>query len=371
MLGYTRQHLVAVIVAVSCLGGVIWLALEIAIPAPPTKITIAGSFKGGHYEALGLRYKDILARSHLKVDVRATDGALENLRLLNDPHSGIQVAFMQGGIANGEQAPDLLSLGRVDHHIFAGFFHPVDETLSVLDAAQGQAHRSGPCLPRRVPWAKSNCMVGGVTSENTTFLSLTPQSAVNALNDGAVDALFLGLSPDLPILQALLRSPKYRPMSFTDADALTRIFPFLVRLVMPRGVVDYETKVPASDVILIATTNVVLVRKELYLSIIDLLIQTMVEVHSAPGIFRRIGEFPTSTDPEYPVAEEASHFYKNGPSFLNRYFLPWVTNYFKRAIALVLTAIAIIVPVFSYSPRLYKWLVEHPFCAVYTVISGR
>ena len=79
MLGYTRQHLLAVIVAASCLGGVIWLALEIAIPAPPTKIAIAGSFKGGHYEALGLRYKDILARSHLKVDVRATDGALENL----------------------------------------------------------------------------------------------------------------------------------------------------------------------------------------------------------------------------------------------------------------------------------------------------
>ena len=151
-----------------------------------------------------------------------------------------------------------------------------------------------------------------------------------------------------------------------------RIFPFLVRLVMPRGVVDYETKVPASDVILIATTNVVLVRKELHPSIIDLLVQTMVEVHNAPGIFRRIGEIPTSTDPEYPVAKEASDFYKNGPSFLNRYFLPWVTNYFKRAIALVLTAIAIIVPVFNLVTRrdyINGW--SNIACAVYTVISGR
>ena len=364
MLGYTRQHLLAVIVAASCLGGVIWLALEIAIPAPPTKITIAGSFKGGHYEALGLRYKDILARSHLKVDVRATDGALENLRLLNDPHSGIQAAFMQGGIANGEQAPDLLSLGRIDHQIF-WLFHPADETLSDLTQLKGKRIALGPTGSGTRTVSEKILNVGGVTSENTTFLSLTPQSAVNALNDGAVDALFLNFSPDSPILQALLRSPKYRPMSFTDAEALTRIFPFLVRLVMPRGVVDYETKVPASDVILIATTNVVLVRKELHPSIIDLLVQTMVEVHSAPGIFRRIGEFPTSTDPEYPVAEEASDFYKNGPSFLNRYFLPWVTNYFKRAIALVLTAIAIIVPVFSYSPRLYKWLVEYRLRGLY------
>ncbi len=125
MLGYTRRHLFAAFVAALCLGGVTWLALEIAIPAPPTKIVIAGSFKGGHYEALGLRYKDILARSHLKVDVRTTNGALENLKLLNDPRSGVQVAFIQGGIANGEQAPDLLSLGRIDHQIFWLFIPPV------------------------------------------------------------------------------------------------------------------------------------------------------------------------------------------------------------------------------------------------------
>ena len=70
--------------------------------------------------------------------MRATDGALENLRLLNDPHSGIQVAFMQGGIANGEQAPDLLSLGRIDHQIF-WLFHPADETLSDLTQLRASA----------------------------------------------------------------------------------------------------------------------------------------------------------------------------------------------------------------------------------------
>ena len=79
---------------------------------------------------------------------------------------------------------------------------------------------------------------------------------------------------------------------------------------MPRGVVDYERKVPAADVILIATTNVVLVRKEIHPAIIDLLVQTMVEVHSGPGIFQRVGEFPTQTDPEFPVAQEARDFYR-------------------------------------------------------------
>jgi uncharacterized protein len=50
--------------------------------------------------------------------LRLTDGAKENLRLLNDPNSGIQIGFMQGGISNGRLAPDLVSLGRIDHQIF-------------------------------------------------------------------------------------------------------------------------------------------------------------------------------------------------------------------------------------------------------------
>ena len=154
-------------------------------------------------------------------------------------------------------------------------------------------------------------------------------------------------------------------MSFNDAEALTRIFPFLVRLVMPRGVVDYERKVPAADVILIATTNVVLVRKEIHPAIIDLLAQTMVEVHSAPGIFQRVGEFPTQTDPEFPVAQEARDFYRNGPSLPDRYLPIWMTNYAKRAIAVLLTVIAIVIPLFSYAPRLYKWLVEYRLRALY------
>src|SRR5271167_4982088 len=364
MLGYTREHLFVVLTATLLFVAGVWLVLEILLPPPPTKIAIAGSFRGGHYESLALRYKNIFERAHVKVDVRATDGAAANLKLLNDPNSGIQIAFMQGGVANSTEAPDLLSLGRIDYQVF-WLFYPAGETLSDLTQLKGKRIALGPPGSGTRIVSEKILNIGGITPDNTTLLNLTPQRAVDALGDGTIDALFLNFSSDSPILQSLLERPQYRPMSFTDAEALTRIFPFLVRLVMPRGVVDYERKVPAADVVLIATTNVVLVRKELHPSIIDLLVQTMVEVHSAPGIFQRIGEFPTPTDPEYPVAEEASDFYKNGPSLLDRYFLPWVTNYVKRAIAVLVTAMVIIIPIFTYAPRLYKWLVEYRLRALY------
>ncbi len=364
MLGYTRRHLLAALAVTACIAGIVWLALAIFIPAPPSKIAIAGSFKGGHYESLALRYRAILARAHVTADVRTTDGAMENLRLLNDRNSGIQIAFVQGGVANGDQAPDLLSLGRIDYQVF-WLFYPAGETLRDLTELRGKRIAVGPLGSGTRIVSQKILEVSGVTSENTTLVNLTPQRAAEALSDGSIDAVFLNFSPDSPILDGLLKNPKFRPMSFSDAEALTRIFPFLVRLVMPRGVVDYQNKVPAGDVILIATTNAVLVRKEIHPAIIDLLAQTIMEVHGSPGIFQRIGEFPTQADPEYPMAEEARDFYRNGPSLLNRYLPFWITNYVKRGIALLVAVIAIIIPMFSYGPNLYRWLVQYRMRALY------
>jgi nitrite reductase/ring-hydroxylating ferredoxin subunit len=57
----------------------------------------------------------------------------------------------------------------------------------------------------------------------------------------------------------LLRAPKVRLMNFPTAEAFTRIFPNLVRLILPQGVVDVEANIPPNDVSLIATTSSVLV----------------------------------------------------------------------------------------------------------------
>jgi len=364
MLGYTRRHLFLALAVTLCVVGIVWLALAILIPAPPSKIAIAGSFRGGHYESLALRYKAILARTNVDVDMRTTDGAIENLKLLNDRNSGIQIGFMQGGVANGDQAPNLLSLGRIDYQVF-WLFYPAGETLNDLTELKGKRIAVGPVGSGTRIVSQKILEVSGVTPENTTLLSLTPRRAAEALNDGSVDAVFLNFSPDSPMLDALLHNPKFRPMSFTDAEALTRIFPFLTRLVLPRGVIDYQNKVPAADVILIATTNAVLVRKEIHPAIIDLLAQTIMEAHSSPGIFQRADEFPTQSDPEYPMSDEARDFYRNGPSLLNRYLPFWITNYVKRGIALLVAVVAIIIPMFSYGPNLYRWLVQYRMRALY------
>ena len=99
-------------------------------------------------------------------------------------------------------------------------------------------------------------------------------------------------------------------------------------------------------------------RKDIHPALIDLLAQTIVEAHGKPGVFQQAGEFPTLIDPEYPVAQSARDFYKNGPSFLNRYLPFWMTNYVQRIVAVLVAVIAIVLPMFNFAPKLYHWFLQ-------------
>src|SRR6185312_2651587 len=80
-------------------------ALTYFFPAPPSTVTIATAFKGASFDYYGRRYRERFALANVNLQLRATEGALENLKLLEEPASGVQIAFITGGIAE----PDTFS----------------------------------------------------------------------------------------------------------------------------------------------------------------------------------------------------------------------------------------------------------------------
>lgn len=70
MLGFNRWHLSMVLATILGGAAIVWLALEILIPSPPRKITIATGQRNQIYQAIGISYRTILARSGVGVDVR-------------------------------------------------------------------------------------------------------------------------------------------------------------------------------------------------------------------------------------------------------------------------------------------------------------
>jgi TRAP transporter TAXI family solute receptor len=355
MLGYSRRQILKGTAAAVAGVSIVSLLLIYFIPTPPSKVTMGTAFKGSSFAYFGRQYREIFARSNIELELRETAGSVENVKLLQDPKSGVQIALVLGGTSNGKHAPGLLSLGTVYNNPY-WIFYSSNETLEQLSQLIGKRIAVGPEGSGTRAAAEQILGKAGVNSQSATFLSLGGSDAVEAMNGGKVDAVWIFGAPDSTAVRSFLHNPNVRIMGFQTAEAFTRIFPELANLVLPQGVIDIYRNIPPNDVRLIGSTSKVLVRSDLHPEIVQLLLQTMVEVHSGANIFQRAGEFPNGTDVEYPVAPAAIDFYKNGPSFMQRHLPLWLSVHAQRAIAVLVTAIALSLPMFRFLPMAYNWL---------------
>ena len=357
MLGFSAK----VFAAVLCVIALVWLALWYFIPAPPTTIRIMAGFNGGNFEHIAIAYRERLARQHVKLDIGTNNqGVIPALKLIQDRTSGVDATFTFAGVSNATELPSVVSLGRIGFNPVSIFYRG-EETLERLTQLKGKRIGANLDFPPLVRILNAS----GVNAENSTLLNRVGPGAADALQKGDLDVVLnIAAFSALPT-QRLLRDPTIRMMNLTQAEALTRVFPYLSRLVLPQGAIDLEKNIPPIDVNLIATTSSVLVRRDLHPQLIYLLAQTLQEEHGGAGVFHRAGEFPTQTDPEYPMAEEAVDYYKNGPSFLQRYLPFWMINYAKRMAAILVAAIAVVIPLFTFTPKLYAWLLHLRLARLY------
>jgi len=361
-----RRHgsLVQWLAAVVCVAVITWLGLEYLVPSPPSKITLATGPKGSSFDYFGKRYRERFAHAGVRLELRQTVGALENLRLLQDPNSGVDIGFVIGGISDSSQAPELLSTGLI-YNVPFWIFHPASTSLDDLPQLKGKRIAVGPEGSGTRYTAERILSKANINSKTATLLPLEGNAAVDALNDGKVDAVLIVGGSDAPAVRDLVTNPRVRLMDFSTAEAFTRIFPDLVRLILPKGAIEIDPPNPPKDVTLIGTTAKVLIRDGLHPAIVQLLARTMKEVHGGLGLFQRSGEFPASFDPEFPMAQIAVDYYKNGPSFLAKYLPFWMTVYAQRMIAFSVATIAIVFPAFSFAPRLYEWFAQTRLRALY------
>jgi len=356
--------LIAGLTALALVSAATWIILEYLVPSPPFRVTIATGRKGTTFDYFGERYRTRFARAGVGLNVRETAGALENLKLLRDRNSNVQIAFSTGGISNSTQAPELRSMGLVSNVPF-WIFYSSSQTLDSLPQLKGKRIAVGPEGSGARYDAERVLKRANIDAETAVLLPLAGDSAVAALKHGKADAALLVGGSNAPSVESLLNNPDVRLLNFSSADAFTRVFPDLVRLVLPKGVVQLDPPIPPDDTTLVGTTAKVLVRDDLHPAIIQLLAQTLKEEHSGAGLFQRSGEFPAIDDPEYAVSSVAIEYYRNGPSLLAKYLPFWTTTYAQRTIAFLVAALAIVFPAFGFAPRLYEWFFRQRFRQLY------
>src|SRR5271169_5816731 len=63
-----------------------------------------------------------------------------------------------------------------------------------------------------------------------------------------------------------------------------------------------------------------------------------------------------------PMARE---FYKNGPSYLNKYLSYWTVSLMKKLIAVIVSCAVILVPFSNVAPKLTRWIVRDRMLYLY------
>jgi TRAP transporter TAXI family solute receptor len=323
-------------------------------PGPPKRVVMAtGSTAGAYYE-FGQRFAQVLARSGVKLEVRPSKGSLDNLRLLEDEHSGVSIGLLQGGISNATQSPGLVSIGRMFHEPL-WIFYRGSTTIDRLSQLKGKRIAVGPEGSGTRALAVKLLEANDVNEQTAKLSDLTTQDAVDAMAANQLDAIFLTISPQASLIQSLLRRADFRLVSLTQAEAYTKKFPFLAHLTLPQGVFDLVANVPSHDINLIGPRAALVVRSDLHPAIVALLAEAAQEIHGRSGLLNKANEFPTLTDPEFEMNPDALRYYKSGPTFWKRILPFWLANLAERLVILLLPVLTVVIPLSKAVPFLYRF----------------
>jgi hypothetical protein len=324
-------------------------------PLPPRRLAIAAGPTGSGYDKAARRYAHILARHRVQLDVRNSAGAVEDLELLRDPASGVQAAITAFGVTQPSDDDAFYSLGGIfDAPVF--IFYRAAEPISRFAQFRGKRLAIGmPGTALQALFLQVLKATDGLDG-STQLVDLDRAEAVAALIAGEIDMAAFPSELDGVLLERALGAPGLRLMNVAQAEAIAKTVPGLKHVVLWRGLISLSRDIPDQDIDLIASRNRLLVRKQLHPALQYLLLQAMREVHSVPGPFNRLGEFPAEQPSDLPLSPTAEAFYRSGPTFWQRYTSFWLTSLLNRIVFFVIPVIVVLIPALGFVSRVYRWL---------------
>ena len=339
------------------------LAYRFLNPTPPKTMVLATGPQQGAYAEFGKRYAASLARHGIAVELRETRGSQENLALLQQ--GAVDAAFVQGGaddVRGLDEAPPegLASLGNLFREPVWVFYREAavqerkgrrtPDTLAQLDGWKINIGHEGSGVTNLM---RRLIAANGLDLAKQRLGRLEPTPAVVELLAGRIDALALVSAPESALVRMLLITPGIRLLDFAQAEAYSRRVPQVGPVLLPRGVVDLARDLPKQDVRLLAANATLVVRDETHPALQQLLVQAAGRIHGEANWFQRKGEFPQAGASEFALAAEAQRFYETGTPLLQRYLPFWAANLIDRMWVVLVTIIAVLLPLSRVVPPLY------------------
>ena len=341
-------------------------------PAPPKRVVLATGPEQSDYAEFGKRYAAELRRYGIEVVQKPTQGSSENRRLLRDSAQDVDLGFVRGGSSDATRAADEENSGVPLASLGSLYLEPVwlfyrgeaakrlnrEATLTRLTELRGWRVNVGARGSGVTGLMGKLLHANGVERDSLQASHLEQTPAVMALLAGEIDALVMTAVPESLMVQMLLQTPALKLFEFAQADAYARRLPFLGAVVLPRGVVDLARNLPAHDLPLVATTTTLVAREGTHPALLQLFVQAAHNIHGGTGWLARAGQFPSPQNTELPLAKEAERYYRNGPPLLQRYLPFWLANLIDRMWVVLVSIIAVLIPLARVVPPLYEFRIR-------------
>src|SRR5271157_814765 len=320
----------------------------------PDNLVMTTGFESGTYQIFGERYREILAREKIHLELLPSSGSVENLKRLNDKSYRVDAGFIQDGMSSPAEAKNLVSLGAIGYSPLWVFYRSGD-TFDYLSEFRGKRIAIGPEGSGVRKFGIDLLKLNNSAAPPTVLLDLSGAAANKALLAGTVDAVMMIGTEDNVLVKELLYNPNVKLMTFRQAEAYTRIIPALSHVVLPQGILDVSKRMPSEDIHLLAVTTSLIVRNDLHPALVYLLLDAAVEIHSNAGWVNRKGEFPSPRELSFPSSNYAERFYKSGRPFLLDYLPFGIAAFVDRTLLIMIPVAIILIPLIRSIPWLYSW----------------
>jgi NMT1-like family len=361
----------AVALATVSVGAALWWAADQIRPLPPSRLVMTTGPAGSAYRELGLRYRAILATHGIDLELRPSEGDVENLARLQDSSSGVEVGFVQGGLTDGTRSPGLSSLGTVMIEPLWIFYRPDAMRPTGYLADFRTARLSvGPVGSGSRALAMMLIERAGVDTDSALLEGLTPDSAAAALLAGQLDAAMILTGWEAPAVQRLLNAPGIALLPLKRVEAFAALYPFLEGVVLPEGIGDLATDNPPTDIAMLADQSSLVVRRDMHPAIQHVLLDAAEQIHARPGVFHGAGQYPAAAAIDLALSAEARHYYKSGRPFLQRHLPFWAAAVLERLLLLLLPLLGIVIPLVRLAPLAVAAVVRRRVLGLYNELRS-
>jgi len=370
--GWLRPRRVATVVV---LGFLIYIVVQTRLSAPPEFDLLAGPENSTFYRD-AVRFRDILARDGVRVNIVETRGSVDNVSgLLEaevptaafvDAVGAIQLEQADSMEASGEDVEaqedpleDLRSLGAIYLQPIWFFVRPQRQSLDLedLDVTRFGVGPDGSTSRLIAELIIRNA--GEDTERELVELGGADEDVdlaevVDALVENRVQGALVVGQPETGLVDRLMRSPGIRAARVRRAEAYALHFNYLEPIRLPEGGHDLVDNIPQEDIGTLAASTELLVTDLFPPPLADLLLQAMTEIYGGASLFTDRNTFPNPDMVSVQLSGSAARFYESGPPLL-RTVLPFrLATWIDRFIGVVVAFGSIAFALFSIVPKLIE-----------------